>query len=50
LEGANQFFNGSDRQYGGLGTGFGGKIGAGKWDVVNPARKDFNLAVADMSS
>jgi hypothetical protein len=50
LEGANQFFNGSDGQHDGLRTGFSGEMGAGKRDVINPTRKDFNLAVSDVST
>jgi hypothetical protein len=50
LEGANQFFNASDGQHGGLGPGFGGETGAGQRDVVDPARPDVDLAVTDISS
>jgi hypothetical protein len=49
LEGVNQFFNASDGQHGGLGPGFGGEIGAGQRDIVDPARADVDLAVTYVS-
>jgi hypothetical protein len=50
LEGANQFFNASDGQHGGLGARFGREIGAGQRDVVDPARLNFDLAVTNVTS
>jgi hypothetical protein len=49
LEGGDQCFNGGDGQDGGFGAGFGGEVGAGDGDVGDPAREDFDLAVADVS-
>src|SRR5512135_414261 len=49
LEGGDQGFNGGDGQDGGLGAGFGGEVGAGDGDVGDPAREDFDLAMANVS-
>lgn len=49
LEGGDQLLNGGEGQDGGIGTGFGGEVGAGDGDVGDPAREGFDLTVTDVA-
>jgi hypothetical protein len=49
VEGRNQLFNGNWSEDGRFWAGFVGEVSAGDGYVGNAARKDFDLAVTDMS-
>jgi hypothetical protein len=49
LEGGDQLFNGRGREDGRFRARFGREIRAADRDETDPARQDFDLAVADMS-